>query len=127
MNHHFREQESHASMSRRVFIGAAVAGGATIVAGEALSRSFSIEACFHEWKALFDMDYSGIEGDQLDALTLRFNELADLIMTADASNEREFAMQFYVAVDGGYSIPAEIFERRMFAILGMTEGNGSPS
>lgn len=38
MDHHFCEQESHVSMSRRAFIGAAVAGGASVVAAEAVAQ-----------------------------------------------------------------------------------------
>lgn len=117
MDHHFREQESHASMSRRAFIGAAVAGGESVVVAEAVALSPSIETMFREWKAILCMDYSGIEEDALAAYSPRYCELADLIMTANASNEREFAMQFYVAVEGGENVPAEIFERRMFSLV----------
>lgn len=120
MDHHFREHENHACISRRVLLGAAVAGGASLAAGETVAHPSPIEAMFHEWLAIRMKDYSGFdeEDEALDALTNRYFELAALIFNARASTEREFAMQYCAATDHGESVPNESFQKRMLSLLG---------
>lgn len=124
MGHHFREQESHAPISRRVILKGILAGGAMAapVAAHSLSGTGAFEALFTDWKALLNADYIDMTEDELDNLHCSYRAVADRILAATATTERQFAIQYVVATDAGGSEPAPSFEKKMFALAGVSYG-----
>lgn len=126
MGHHFREQESHAPVSRRVILKGILAGGAMAapVAAVAAPHAEDFEVLFSEWKALLYADYRKMTEDELGAMEISYRALTDRILTATATTTREFAIQYAVATDAGSSEPAPSFEKKMFALAGVPYKSG---
>lgn len=77
----------------------------------------AFDALFLEWERRYHMDYADIDEQETERGLQAYAELCDRITMLTATTEKQFAMQYIVAIDRGDSYPSRLFDRKMFALL----------
>lgn len=115
-------------LSRRTFL--VVAGSAATLPAAALAAPArasadqehlsddAFRALFDEWKQLYFADYADATEAEAERGVRRYAEMCDHIISLTATTELQFAIQYFVAIDGGDSYPAGLFEQKMFTLVG---------
>lgn len=120
------------NLSRRTILKFAAAGSVAFPAvansapdhgpvGPAQISDTDFLTLYAEWKQLYHADYSGMAEDEAGRLCRRYGELCDLISCLPTSSEKQFAIQYHVATDGGDSLPCTLFMNRMHGLLSSAE------
>lgn len=114
-------------LSRRSFL--AIAGSAATLPAEALAAPDRLTAdpvqlsdgefldLFKQWEQLLHMDYTGVDEAEAERGCQCYRDMCDYVVSLPATTELQFAIQYFVAIDAGDSLPAVLFDRKMFAIL----------
>lgn len=116
-------------LSRRSILKFAAAGSVATLPAVALAAPEGVpsdpaqlsdeafNALFLEWERRYNMDYAGLDEEETERGLKAYVELCDRITMLTATTEKQFAMQYVVAIDRGDSDPSRLFDRKMFAIL----------
>lgn len=118
MNDLFRRTFLAAAGSAATLPAAALAAPDRALADPVRLSDAEFRLLFEESERLYLMDYAGVGEAETERCLQRDHDMCDYIVSLTATSELQFAIQYFVSIDGGDSCPAGLFDQKMFALLG---------